>query len=574
MSAVELGGALRQCGRGKSPGADGLTYEFYALFWDIVGEPLAGVCCEAFEGGEDAQLPTSMLHGIIVLVYKGAKAGPRTRAACYRPLTMLNCDYKLLAKALALRFAAPLSCVVDPTQTAFLPGRWIGDNVLQHLEEVDYLEATRNPGVVAFVDFEKAYDVVSRPWVLECMGGLGFGPRAQRWVKLLLHGTRACCRVNGFHTRDFAVRSGVAQGSPLSPLLYVIAAQPLASRLRQLQCSGRIAGIALPGGAVAPPSNQHADDTTLHCASLDDLATAAQHALTPFCAASASRTNPQKTWVMLLGGAAQGHSTEFTHTRTGFKVLARDAPVRHLGIMLGPGTVGEQAREAKLSAIGAAMAARMSHWSARTLTHDGRVHVASQCLASMLVYHATFSRPSPALLQRLHASISRFVDGGDAYGGPARVVSHLPHALGGRGAPCLPRIIDALQAGVVCRLLHPARHPWKTLTAARLHTLSPALGFFLRRDITHDACASERNPDPKNGRGGHKGQGATGAGGQKAWCHERAWRCRYGAGYGGMSKVWKKNMENRTETNIRATDQHVTHQQRRTKAQTAIESKE
>jgi len=97
--------------------------------------------------------------------------------------------------------------------------------------------------------------------------------------------------------------------------------------------------------------------------------------------------------------------------------------------------------------------------------------------------------------------------------------------------------------------------------------------FFLRRDITHDACASERNPDPKNGRGGHKGQGATGAGGQKAWCHERAWRYRYGAGYGGMSKVWKKNMENQTETNIRATDQHITHQQRRTKAQTAIEIK-
>ncbi len=194
--AAELEGALRLCGRGKTPGADGLTYE----------------------------LPASMLLGIIVLVYKGAKAGPRTQSRCYRPLTMLNCDYKILAKAMACRFSRPLCSVIDATQTAFLPGRWVGDNVLQHLEEVDHLEAIRCPGAIAFVDFEKAYDATSKPWVLDCMRRMGFGPLAVRWVRLLLHGTRACCRINGFHTREFAVLSGLAQGSPLSFALYLIAA--------------------------------------------------------------------------------------------------------------------------------------------------------------------------------------------------------------------------------------------------------------------------------------------------------------------------------------------------------------
>ena len=74
--------------------------------------------------------------------------------------------------------------VVDGTQTASLPGRWIGDNILAHLEEAEYLEAAREPGCIAFLDFSKAYDL-DRHWLMQCMGALGLGPSAQRWVQLL-----------------------------------------------------------------------------------------------------------------------------------------------------------------------------------------------------------------------------------------------------------------------------------------------------------------------------------------------------------------------------------------------------
>ena len=461
----ELDAALKSCGRGKVPGSDGLTYEFYRAFWGVVGEPLADVFCEAFSAGGSGRLPDSMLLGIIVLVYKGAKAGPRTSVACYRPLTMLNCDYKILAKAIANRFGPALNFVIDRTQTAFLPKRWIGDNVLQHLEEIDYLEATRQPGVIAFLDFEKAYDAISRPWVFQCMQGLGFGPRAIQWVRLLLNGTRACCRFNGFHSREFGVLCGVAQGSPLSPALYIIAAQPLASRLRQLQCTGVIAGVALPDGSSAPPSHQHADDTTIHVPSLSDLTAAWQHAVNPFCAASASRANAAKTKAMLLGSAVDGHGSGYRHAATGVQVVAKDEAIRHLGIMLAPGAAGDEARAAKFAAIEQAVMRRVSHWSAHTLTHDGRAHLAQQVMASMFVYHATFTRPPPNTVLRIHKRLMQFVDGQDTLGGPCRAVLHLPFPLGGRGVPCLPRIIDALQPGIVCRLLHPARVPWKALAA-------------------------------------------------------------------------------------------------------------
>ena len=72
-----------------------------------------------------------MRLGVLTLLHKG-KGTPLTHINSYRPITLLNSDYKIAAKVIALRLAAALETVVDVTQTAFVPGRWIGDNILLH----------------------------------------------------------------------------------------------------------------------------------------------------------------------------------------------------------------------------------------------------------------------------------------------------------------------------------------------------------------------------------------------------------------------------------------------------------
>ena len=66
-----------------------------------------------------------------------------------------------------------LSTVVDTTQTAFHSDHWIGDNVLAHLEEVEYLENMQEPGCLVFLEFFKAYDRLNRHWVDRCWQHLG-----------------------------------------------------------------------------------------------------------------------------------------------------------------------------------------------------------------------------------------------------------------------------------------------------------------------------------------------------------------------------------------------------------------
>ena len=85
------------------------------------------------------------------------------------------------------------------------------------------------PGVIVFLDFEKAFDRLDRAWIEQCMAAVGFGAGAQRWVHILHTGTIARVAFNGWHTDAFPVSSGVFHGSPLSPLLFVIATQPMAA---------------------------------------------------------------------------------------------------------------------------------------------------------------------------------------------------------------------------------------------------------------------------------------------------------------------------------------------------------
>ena len=124
---------------------------------------------DSFQTQLTPSLPASMTQGVITLLYKGK--GARSSLDSHRPIILLNSDYKLLAKALATRLGPALQHVIDPTQTAFVPGRWIGDNVLCHLEEVEYLQQAGQPGCIVFLDFSKAYDRLSRSWVQKCMSG-------------------------------------------------------------------------------------------------------------------------------------------------------------------------------------------------------------------------------------------------------------------------------------------------------------------------------------------------------------------------------------------------------------------
>lgn len=558
LTEEELKAAMASMQRGKSPGMDGIPYEFYRQFWDDLVEPLLAAANEPFLAADQQGTPPTydwrFTVGAISLLFKGtpSKPLPDDQVASYRPITLLNADYKVVAKAIANRLGPALESVVDDTQTAFLPGRWIGDNVLCHLGIIDTLNpegvvaaaAERPPrmaaaqgqaeqpqaqppsgrqqagvaagtqaawppataaagaasvtpqppqapqgqphtdassGCMLFLDFEKAYDRLAREWILACLEAMGFRTAMLRWIALLLEGTRAIVSFGGVASRVFAVRSGAAQGSPLSPLLYVAAAQPLSAALRRLQAAGHIDAIRLPGGVTTPASHMHADDTCIHTATVEGAKRALDLAITPFCAASGSQLNVSKSEGLTLGGHPP---LEGRHGPTGITFVGPSGTVKHLGILLTKGSRTRAAEQMWQRRVGS-VAARVQHWRTVDLTLLGRIYVAKQVMAATVTYHASFVQPPPRQLRSMQRLIDGFVlgqpvnpstDDRPLRGRPPAEVRALPYAEGGLAAADVELQAAAMRAKVVAQLLHPRRRPWKCIATAAFEAALPGLG--------------------------------------------------------------------------------------------------
>ena len=154
------------------------------------------------------------------------------------------------------------------------------------------------------------------------------------------------------------------------------------SKLQTL--AGLIQPIRRLDGSAAPPCHQHADDTTLHLRTREDLQAALETSTHSFCSASGSSLNAGKSQALMLGG----DDFHGLLSGSGITFVQRGESVRHLGtrITTEPHTAALKTYTAILGAVRQAA----SHWLSRQLTTIGRVHVAKQVLASKVTYHATF----------------------------------------------------------------------------------------------------------------------------------------------------------------------------------------
>lgn len=139
--------------KGKTPGTDGLPAEFYKILWPDIKFLLIDALNFAFEFGE---MSTSQRRGIITLLPKKNK-NPLLLGN-WRPISILNTDYKIAAKAIAFRIKNHLTTLIGPDQTGFIQGRYIGENIVTILEAMHYTEEKNIPGMLFCVDFEKAFD--------------------------------------------------------------------------------------------------------------------------------------------------------------------------------------------------------------------------------------------------------------------------------------------------------------------------------------------------------------------------------------------------------------------------------
>ena len=296
VSTKEVLAAIKASKPGKAPGPDGLPTEL----WRKVRTLLAPLLASVFTAiGRTGTLPDGFLLGELNPFHK---KGDPTNHANYRPITLLDTDYRILARVLASRLAPILAKVMGAEQSAFLPGRLIGDNImfmqiLPHLLRSNMGSDLASSAVVAFLDFKKAYDTVLRPFLLAVMEATGVGPGLQHWVRTLLSDTRAAAKVNGYLSNPALYEEGLRQGCPLAPLLYLFIGWALSCWLRECPAVGIKVTPERPVHCL-----QYADDAW---ALLRDLSpTSIQtflDAMSTFARASNQHLNVDKSELIAMG---------------------------------------------------------------------------------------------------------------------------------------------------------------------------------------------------------------------------------------------------------------------------------
>jgi hypothetical protein len=246
--------------------------------------------------GATGQCPPGFLDGVVIPVLK--PGGDPVDVDAYRPIQLLDYDYRILAKILANRLLRVAGHVIDPAQCAFLQHRQIGDSVrlLQILPRL--LAAENSTAIAAFSDLRKAYDTVSKDFLYAAAEQLGLGDSFVQWMKVLLTGTLTCAVVNGFRSPFYVCNSGVRQGCPLAPLIYLLAGQALLCHLKSRGIGIDLANMRFTATQYADDVEPLLPDESAVPAFLSDMDVHGD--------ATGQRMQPTKSKLLPMGGGVRG----------------------------------------------------------------------------------------------------------------------------------------------------------------------------------------------------------------------------------------------------------------------------
>lgn len=288
----EVSLALSQMHPNKAPGPDGMNALFYQTFWETIGEDVTDKILNFLNGVDDIGA-VNQTHIVLIPKKKHGES-----PVDYRPISLCNVIYKLASKVLANRMKQVLPMVIHESQSGFVPGRLITDNVLVAYECFHFLRKKKKgkKGYLGLkLDMSKAYDRVEWCFLEKMMLKIGFPESYTKMVMKCVETAEFSVLVNGQPSRKFRPSRGLRQGDPISPFLFVLCAEGLSTLLRDAESKKLIHGVKI-GRRVQPISHLFfADDSLLFVRATEEEVEHVLDVLSTYEAASGQKLNMEKS---------------------------------------------------------------------------------------------------------------------------------------------------------------------------------------------------------------------------------------------------------------------------------------
>ncbi len=205
--------SIKNLPSGKTPGSDGLPADFYKCFWCDIKRSFTQCIIYVMEKGE---LTIEQKRGIITLLPKKGKN--RLFLKNWRPITLLNTDYKVIAKILAMRLQLVQPNIINDDQPK---GCYIGQNIKILEDFLFFTKENELPGILLSIDFEKAFDSLNWNILYKTLAHMNFGDNFIGYVKTMYNNIESTILNNGNTGIYFRLHRGVSQVCPLSAYLYI-----------------------------------------------------------------------------------------------------------------------------------------------------------------------------------------------------------------------------------------------------------------------------------------------------------------------------------------------------------------
>lgn len=458
ITIEELTKSMKSFKEGKSPGNDGITMEFYKKFWGPIGKHLLETLNYGYIHGE---LTVSQRQAVITLLDKGKD---RLLLKNWRPLSMLNVDYKIGSKVIAERLKKYLHKLIHPNQVGYISGRQVASNIRAISDILFYTKQRNISGILMNLDFEKAFDSVDWDFLRLSLKKFNLGDSIIKWVSTFYNNISSCVINNGLTSGYFKVGRGVRQGDPLSPYLFILVSEILASSIRQ---NKNIKGIKI--NTRESKLIQYADDTNGTVADVESGKRFLKCVET-FGTYSGLKLNKDKTEALWLGKESENKSTPLG-------VNWPKKPIKTLGVYF---SYNKQENE-RLNFSEKLLKCQhiLNSWKQRNLTLLGKALVLKTFIISQFLYITNALDIPKHYLENLEKMMLDYFWGGRKHKLKKEILFRKIEE-GGLNFLDIHQLIKANRVKWVGKYLNSEEHLWKQMFEEFMHSNNININILLK----------------------------------------------------------------------------------------------